>query len=182
LSLKSLDIGCGRFKFPGSIGLDIVPLKGVDVVHDLDKFPYPFSSDAFDYIRLSHVVEHIQSVVQTMEEVHRIAKPAALVEIITPHYTDASSWQDPSHRWHLNSWSFNHFSLKSQTNYYSKARFDVEYAEIKLLKLYKYLGFEFLINLQNRNKRYRFLRKFWEHYLCYLIRGKMMVFRLRVLK
>ena len=182
LSRKSLDIGCGRFKLPGSIGLDVVPLEGVDVVHDLDRFPYPFPSDSFDHVRMSHVVEHIQSIVLTMEEVHRIARPGALVEVVTPHYTDTSSWQDPSHRWHLNSRSFEHFEEASRTNYYSKARFAVEYSEVRLLKLYRYLGFELLINLQNRSPRYRFLRKFWEQYLCTLIRGKVMTFRLRVLK
>jgi hypothetical protein len=51
-----------------------------------------------------------------------------------------------------------------------------------LLKFYKYLGFEFLVNLQNQNPRYRFLRKFWEQYLCYLVRGKVMTFRLKVVK
>ena len=182
VSRKSLDIGCGRFKLPGSIGLDVVPLEGVDVVHDLDRFPYPFPSDSFDHVRMSHVVEHIQSIVHTMEEVHRIARPGALVEVVTPHYTDTSSWQDPSHRWHLNSRSFEHFEPASATNYYSKARFAVEYSEVKLLKLYRYLGFEFLVNLQNRSPRFRFLRKFWEQYLCTLIRGKVMSFRLRVLK
>ena len=151
MSRKSLDIGCGRFKLPGSIGLDVVPLEGVDVVHDLDRFPYPFPSDSFDHVRMSHVVEHIQSIVRTMEEVHRIARPGALVEVVTPHYTDTSSWQDPSHRWHLNSRSFEHFEEASPTNYYSKARFSVEYSEVRLLKLYRYLGFELLINLQNRS-------------------------------
>ena len=58
----------------------------------------------------------------------------------------------------------------------------MEYSEVRLLKLYRYLGFEFLINLQNRSPRYRFLRKFWEQYLCTLIRAKVMSFRLRVLK
>ena len=51
---KVLDIGCGRHKLPGSIGLDIVPLEGVDVVHDLNQFPYPFSDNSFDSVRLSH--------------------------------------------------------------------------------------------------------------------------------
>ena len=73
LSLKSLDIGCGRFKFPGSVGLDIVPLEGVDVVHDLDKFPYPFPSDTFDYIRLSHVVEHPTTPTHPLGKTHPIA-------------------------------------------------------------------------------------------------------------
>jgi len=179
---KVLDIGCGRHKLPGSIGLDIVPLEGVDVVHDLNQFPYPFSDNSFDSVRLSHVIEHTQSIIRTMEEIHRILKPGGELEITTPHYTDASSWQDPTHHWHLNSRSFDFFAEDHQSGYYSKARFKIESSEIKLLKFYKWLGFEFLINLENRNLRYRFLRKFWEQYLCYLVRGKVMSFRMRSIK
>ena len=63
---KVLDIGCGKNKLPGSIGLDLKPLEGVDVVHDLNCYPYPFPEDTFDFIRLSHVVEHLESIVKTM--------------------------------------------------------------------------------------------------------------------
>ena len=182
LKAKTLDLGCGLFKLPGSIGVDIIPLEGVDVVHDLNQFPYPFQSNVFNYIRLFHVIEHVNSIVKTMAEVHRIAKSDCLVEIVTPHYTDISSWQDPSHQWHLNSRSFEHFETTSETNYYSNARFTIEFSEIKLLKLYKLLGFEFLVNLQNFSSHYRFFRKFWEQYLCTVVRGKVMTFKLRAIK
>src|SRR5580692_10566989 len=108
-TLKMLDIGCGRNKLPGAVGLDVVPLDTVDVVHDLNVFPYPFADNTFDTIRAIHVIEHMKSVVKTMEELHRIAKPNAMVTIVTPHYTDSSSWQDPTHLWHLNSGSFSFF-------------------------------------------------------------------------
>ena len=182
MNAKTLDIGCGKHKLPGSIGLDLFPLEGVDVVHDLNRFPYPFPDDTFDRIRMIHVVEHVQSILQTMEEVHRIATPGAEVEIVTPHYTDASSWQDPSHIWHLNSRSFDFFQETHRTSYYSTARFEVLRCDIQLLKLYRLLGFEYLVNLENRSRRFRILRKFWEQYLCFLVRGKVMAFRLKVVK
>ncbi|MDQ3667674.1 MAG: class I SAM-dependent methyltransferase [Acidobacteriota bacterium] len=180
--ISKLDIGCGRNKLSGSIGLDIVPLEGVDIVHNLEQYPYPFEDNTFEYIRLSHVIEHLQSILKTMEEIHRIARPDALVEIITPHYTDSSSWQDPTHIWHLNSRAFGFFEEDFKTNHYSKVRFKITYSEVKLLKLYRWLGLEFLVNLQNRSSHFRFFRNFWEHYLCYIIRGKVMTFRLKVIK
>jgi ubiquinone/menaquinone biosynthesis C-methylase UbiE len=106
---KILDIGCGKHKWPGSVGLDIRTSEGVDVVHDLNQFPYPFPDNSFDRIRVIHVIEHIQSIPRTMEEIHRIARHGAQIDIETPHYTDASSWQDPSHVWHLNTRSFDFF-------------------------------------------------------------------------
>jgi SAM-dependent methyltransferase len=178
----SLDIGCGRNKLPGSVGLDIVALDGVDVVHDLNTRPYPFEAESFDFIRIIHVIEHVESIVETMSEIYRIAKPNATVEIATPHHTDSSSWQDPTHRWHLNSRSFDFFEEEFKTNYYSQARFKIIGSEIKLLKLFKYLGFEFLVNLQDSSPHFRFLRKFWEQYLCYIVRGKVMFFTLKVIK
>ena len=47
---------------------------------------------------------------------------------------------------------------------------------VKLLALWRYLGFEFLINLSPR------LRRNWEYYLCYIVRGKVMEFEFEVIK
>ena len=41
---------------------------------------------------------------------------------------------------------------------------------VKLLRLWRWLGFEFLVN------RFPRFRKFWEFYLCYIVRGKAMEF------
>ena len=182
LTLNILDIGCGNHKWPGSIGLDIVPLAGVDIVHDLNQFPYPFSNDTFDLVRVIHVIEHIQSIPKTMEEIHRITRHGGEVIIETPHYTDISSWQDPSHLWHLSTRSFHFFGAEHASSYYSKARFEITSSRVKLLKLYKWLGLEFLVNLEDRHARCRFLRRFWEQYLCFVIRGKVMTIRLKAVK
>ena len=182
MSLKILDIGCGNHKWPGSIGLDLVPLAGVDIIHDLNQFPYPFPSNTFDQVRVIHVIEHIQSIPKTMEEIHRVSKHGAEVIIETPHYTDVSSWQDPSHLWHLNTQSFNFFLAEHASSYYSKARFEILSSRVKLLKLYKWMGLEFLVNLEDRHPNCRFLRRFWEQYLCFVIRGKVMTIRLQTVK
>ena len=36
-----LDIGCGANKQPGFVGIDIRPLDGVDIIHDLEVQPWP---------------------------------------------------------------------------------------------------------------------------------------------
>ncbi len=36
--MQVLDIGCGKNKRLGAIGMDRIALTGVDVVHDLDVF------------------------------------------------------------------------------------------------------------------------------------------------
>ena len=66
---KVLDLGCGRAKFPGSIGVDSNPESDADIIHDLNKFPYPFHDNEFDVIRCIDILEHLDDVVRVMEEI-----------------------------------------------------------------------------------------------------------------
>ncbi|HSR69025.1 MAG TPA: methyltransferase domain-containing protein [Acidobacteriota bacterium] len=178
----TLDLGCGRNKLPGAVGLDRVGLRGVDVVHDLNQPPFPFADNSFHKIRLIHVIEHLESILKVMEEVHRLGKPGCRVTIVTPHHTDAISWQDPTHRWHLNGYSFSYFDPDYRTNYYSPARFRLVSHHQELASIWKVLGLQALINLDNLFPAVRFVRRFWEQHLCFLLRGKQMTFVLEVLK
>jgi SAM-dependent methyltransferase len=174
---RILDVGCGINKYPGSIGVDVNPRSRADVLCNLDRFPYPFRDNSFDELRAIHVIEHVSDVVRTMEEFHRLVKPGGSVHIATPHYTDFSSFCDPTHRWHLNSFSFRYFGPDNAGyDYYSTVRFQETSTRVKLLKLWKLLGFEFLVN------RFPNFRRNWEYYLCYLIRGKVIEWELKVIK
>ncbi|MGH9658891.1 MAG: class I SAM-dependent methyltransferase [Bryobacteraceae bacterium] len=175
--MRILDVGCGRNKHPGAIGIDRNPDARPDVLCDLDRFPYPFADGAFDRLVAIHVIEHLADVLAAMEEFHRLVRPGGAVRIVTPHYTDFSSFCDPTHRWHLNSFSFRYFGDDhGGFGYYSRRRFREISCRVKLLALWKWLGFEFFVN---RFPRYR---RFWEHYLCYIVRGKVMEFEFEVLK
>jgi SAM-dependent methyltransferase len=54
----SLDLGCGGAKQAGYVGMDIRPLPGVDIVHDLQKFPWPLPTESVNFILCSHLIEH----------------------------------------------------------------------------------------------------------------------------
>jgi SAM-dependent methyltransferase len=112
-----LELGCGASKTPGAVGVDRVAGPGVDVVHDLSRFPWPFPDDTFDAIRLSHILEHLGNVLQTMEEVHRIARPGAEVLIWTPHYSSMNSWTDPTHCVHMGFHSMDLFTQEARYKY-----------------------------------------------------------------
>ena len=172
-----LDVGCGRNKYPGAIGIDRNRDTAADVICDLDRVPYPFASDRFDQIRVIHVIEHVADVIATMEELHRLSRPGGRIVVETPHYTDFSSFCDPTHRWHLNSFSFRYFGDRNGGfGYYSRARLRERRVQVKLLRLWRWLGFEWAVNHSMA------FRRFWEHYLCFLIRGKAIVFEFEVLK
>ena len=177
VDLRILDVGCGRNKAAGAIGVDRNPDANADVLCDLDHFPYPFADGAFDRLEAVHVIEHVADVMQTMQEFHRLVRPGGRVHVVTPHYTDFSSFCDPTHRWHLNSFSFRYFGEDhGGFGYYSRARFREISVRVKLLAFWRALGFEFLVN------RARRFRLFWEHYLCYVVRGKAIDFELEALK
>lgn len=173
---RILDLGCGKNKLPGAIGVDRNPASDADLLCDLDRPPYPFRDSSFDEIRAVHVVEHVEDVVKFMEEMHRLLRPGGQLYLVTPHYSDFSSFCDPTHRWHLNSFSFSYFTGRQDFGFYTPVRFREQRLRLRLLRLWRWLGWEWLLNHS------RGLRKFWEHYLCFLIRGKVMEFWFEALK
>ncbi len=174
---RTLDVGCGINKYPGSIGIDHNPASRADVLCDLDCFPYPFRDNSFSFVRAVHVIEHVSDVIGAIEEFHRVLAPGGRIFLVTPHYTDFSSFCDPTHRWHLNSFSFRYFGPDhGGFGYYSAARVQQLSVYVRLLALWRWLGFEFLVNHSRR------FRRFWEYYLCYVVRGKVMEFEFEVIK
>jgi SAM-dependent methyltransferase len=169
--VRILDVGCGRNKYPGSIGIDRNPSGRPDLLCDLDRFPYPFRDGSFDQVRAVHVIEHLADVIKTIEEFHRLLKPGGRIFLVTPHYTDFSSFCDPTHRWHLNSFSFRYFGEDNAGfGFYSPVRLREISVRLKLLALWRWFGLELLVNAFPR------FRRFWEHYLCFVVRGKVIEF------
>lgn len=174
---RALDLGCGVKKRPGTIGVDRNPASAADVICDLDRVGLPFADGSFDCVFAIHVVEHVADLMRLMEELHRVLGAGGRVRIETPHYSDFSSFCDPTHCRHLTSFSFKYFGEDhGGFGYYSAARFREVSVEVRLLSLWRSLGFELLVN------RVRRFRKFWEHYLCFVVRGKVLRFELEALK
>jgi hypothetical protein len=170
-------VGCGIHKQPGAIGIDRNP--GQPGRRDRRPRPLPVSvrRRRFRPAHAIHVIEHVADVMRTMEEFHRLVRTGGTVRIETPHYTDFSSFCDPTHKSHLNSFSFRYFGENhGGFGYYSAVRFREISVRVKLLALWRWLGFEFLVN---RFPRYR---RFWEYYLCYVVRGKAMEFEFEVIE
>lgn len=123
---RMLDLGCGTRKRPGSIGLDINPRSGADVIHDLSLFPYPFEDNRFDEVVVDNVLEHLDDVVRTMEELYRIGSHGAVVKIVVPYFRSVWAFVDPTHRRFFAVDSFAYFdpaSPVSKVYPYSQARF-----------------------------------------------------------
>lgn len=96
-----LDIGCGGNKQPGFVGMDIRPLPGVDIVHDMERTPWPLPDKCANLLVASHVVEHINPhggvFLRFMDEAWRILKYGGQFMIATPYAGSHGYFQDPTH-------------------------------------------------------------------------------------
>jgi len=108
-----------------------------------------------------------------------VARSGGTIFIVTPHHTDIASYTDPTHRRHLSSESFHYFypgGKHGQESWYTHARLRERRLNVKLLRVWRILGLELLVN------RARWFRRFWEQYLSFVIRGKVMEFTFEVMK
>lgn len=108
-----LDIGCGENKNPGFVGIDILPLKGVDIVWDLETFPWPLPDECVLTATASHVLEHINPAKGTflkfMDEIWRIMKPGGQFAFVVPHASSHGYQQDPTHINMINETTMHYF-------------------------------------------------------------------------
>ncbi|MEK7818820.1 MAG: methyltransferase domain-containing protein [Bacteroidota bacterium] len=164
--MKILDLGCGpHAKKNGSIGMDIRPAPHVDVVHDLNLFPYPFGDNEFDYVEMSHVIEHVQKPLNVINEIIRISKNGGTIRIITPHYSSQLSYGDLEH--------FHHFGWISFARLENSSLLKIKKQKIWFTDFYKVFGISLLANL--------FPRK-WEKYLAFIFPALYVEFFFEVIK
>lgn len=183
LARKILDVGCGWNKTPGAIGLDANPKTHAEVIHDLGSIPYPFPDSDFDEIVCRHVAEHVPDVMSFIAELHRITRPGGRITITTPHYSNPDWATDPTHRNHFNSYSFNCFVDERQLfPFYTDVRLKPIRTYVSLANLWRAVGLELIVNLDQRWPGLRFTRKFWEFYLSTIMRGKELQFEFEVIK
>jgi len=128
-SLKILDLGCGKKKRPGSIGVDYSDRHNADIIHDLNVFPYPFESNSIDQVYLDNVLEHLDNPIRVIEEVHRITKQGGGVKVIVPYFRSVWAFIDPTHKTFYTVDSFAYYDPRHiicQRYDYTPARFLVE--------------------------------------------------------
>lgn len=112
VDLMKLDIACGQNKQDGFVGIDIADIPGVDIVHDLNIYPWPIVDGSVSEAFCSHYIEHIPLIeiwsprlqrnqdmlLAFFDELYRILVPGGQVTIVSPYYTSMRCWQDPTHR------------------------------------------------------------------------------------
>lgn len=111
-----LDLACGATPRPGFRGVDLYA-DGCERV-DLLQFPWPWADGSVDEVACSHFIEHIPMCyvdeagafhlvggagrvdlfLRFFDELYRVLKLGARVEILVPYLHSHRAYQDPTHR------------------------------------------------------------------------------------
>jgi len=96
-----LDIGCGKNKKDGFVGVDIIPFDGVDRVFNAGKETWPFNDGEVDEVYCSHFLEHLEADerIHFVNNLYRVMSDDAKATIITPHWCSARAYGDLTHKW-----------------------------------------------------------------------------------
>ncbi len=129
--MKKLNLGCGYDTREGWVNLDIAQIEGVDVIHDLNQLPLPFSENEFDYVLCSDILEHMHDYPRLLGEVHRVLKSGGTVEIRVPHYTYSRAYADPTHVRHFSIETLDFFVETTGRPYY----FDFSFSTLSEIRL-----------------------------------------------
>lgn len=171
---NKLNIGSGKDIKRDYINLDSVKLPGVDIVHDLNKYPWPFKNNDFSLVYSSHVLEHLDSIIKPIEEIWRITKSGSKVLIEVPIFPSIGAMADPTHKSFYTYQTFNYFRVNDGLNYYSKARFRIVKRKIIFSKLMPFFTFFFNLN--------QTMQKFYVYFLSFFIPAEVLKVELETIK
>jgi SAM-dependent methyltransferase len=156
---RVLNLGSGFKPIAGAVNVDSVSDCEPEVIHDLEKFPWPFETDSFDRIEAEDILEHLHDTVRTMEEIHRICAPGGVVHITTPHFTCSNAYEDPTHCHQFGYFTFDHFTGDAVHGHYTRCRFTYRSRQLVFLPQLKNWAIR---RIANRRPR------FYERHLCWV--------------
>lgn len=115
-NILKVDLCCGLSKPEGYIGVDQFEGNNVDIIADLNG-RFPFDDNSVDVVRAYDAIEHLKDRIHTMNEIWRICKPNAIVEISVPSTDGRGAFQDPTHVSFWNIHSFMYYSVNHPLYY-----------------------------------------------------------------
>lgn len=101
MNRKTYILGSGAVanKLPNHVYVDHKPFRGVDMVIDLGKTPWPIESGAALHVNCTHVLEHLTNFHAFMDECWRICSPGGSMFFEVPYVNDPLlAFSDPDHK------------------------------------------------------------------------------------
>ena len=176
-NFKRLNIGCGYDIKEGWCNLDCVENKGVNVIHDLDIFPYPLKSNQFEFVLVNNILEHLNNPEKVIDEIYRVSKNNGIVVINVPHFSSWGVWGDITHKRGFNSTSLNHVQRKNKGKVSLINKTDVLFEiDKKIIFTTLYKIFQPFVNIHNTT------RCIYEKYFSRIFPADAVVFKLKAIK
>jgi SAM-dependent methyltransferase len=96
-----LNLGCGKTKLEGFIGIDKIQFPEVEILCDIGKDRWPFDDDSVEEAICSHTLEHLTGPqrVWFFNQLYRVLKKGGKCQIITPHWNSTRAYGDVTHQW-----------------------------------------------------------------------------------
>lgn len=106
-----INLGCGRDIMKGYVNVDRQKLDGVDIIHELEQFPYPFKDGSADHINATMILEHLcpKNTIRFMDECWRILQAPGTMFLGVPIAGTWLDFQDPTHCNHIGDWTMKYF-------------------------------------------------------------------------
>ena len=177
--MRILDIGCGvnkiRSKRGGDtvVGMDKVKVQGVDIIHDLDVFPWPFRDSEFDMVYASHVLEHVTDLEKTLKEINRILRPKGIFKGRVPHFSCGVTFRDPTHKRVFSYFTFDYLSDKC---WYAPVQFTVKKRSLNFTRAAATFLNGFFNPLVNASP------ELYERFFCWMLPTSEVLFELENIK
>lgn len=143
-----LNIGCGSKILKGWINADFIKAEGVDLVLNLNKYPWPFNTNSIEEIYADNVLEHLDNFDMALKECHRILKKNGTVLIKVPYFSNPGAF-NPSHKSYFSFYSLETYCSNVKQvmglkiplfeEVYKKITFLDEYRKSFLLKIYFFI-------------------------------------------
>jgi SAM-dependent methyltransferase len=176
--MKKLNLGSGRDILPGFVNLDSVKMPGINVVHDLNRFPYPFKANTFDYIYASHILEHLNNLPAAFGELRRISKNGATIKIRVPFFPSMYAVSDPTHKHFFTYKTWDYFEDTNANHVFGDIKSSGPYFKISNRRiifswnpLFRWMNF--FINL---------FPVFYQRYLAFILPSNELIAVLKVVK
>jgi ubiquinone/menaquinone biosynthesis C-methylase UbiE len=94
-----INIGAGDTKLEGYVTLDYDALSNPDYQLDIEKDQFPFEDSTVETVVAHHILEHLgEGYFHCLQEIYRVCKHGAIVDIRVPHPRHDSFLADPTHR------------------------------------------------------------------------------------
>jgi predicted SAM-dependent methyltransferase len=94
-----INIGAGDVKLEGYVTLDYDSATNPDYVVDVEKDKFPFEDSTVETVVAHHILEHLgEGYFHCLQELYRVCKHGAIIDIRVPHHRHETFAADPTHR------------------------------------------------------------------------------------